>query len=102
MSQKAPLQDRFSERIRARGPGIQFGDRRVVLAEECVALVSRISDRDEDAQVISSQILRQSDRRRKRFTTTGVAAIAALLLASRRLVTGAMLMFRGWRRRRRQ
>ena len=49
VSEKAPLQDRFSERVRAWRTGIPFGNRCLVLAEKWAALVSRIRDRKEDA-----------------------------------------------------
>ncbi len=54
VSEKAPLQDRFSERVRARRPRIQFGDRGVVLADKRIALVSRISDRGENPEIVTN------------------------------------------------
>ena len=92
MSEKAPLQDRFSERIRARGTRVQLGDWGVVLVEKGGALVGRICDRQVNAEVVSSLRLRKRQRGREGLAATIIATVAAFLLASRCLVSRAMLV----------
>jgi len=94
VSQKAPLEDRFSERVSLGRTGVEFGNRRLVLhstgkdGERKVILLNR------DGDIVAENVLGYRRRRSgERFAAAQIHTIAILFVLHWRLLSMAGDMF---------